>query len=822
MRLAFPGALAGIALAAAVLPAQNPPDQPRRHAEVISAGRHEYTLQMGGTVDARNARDPIVYAAWAQAFDPMRSVRLENTGETDVVNPWLLVNGRRNWRSTADIVREALASYGNPAAMTDAEKARAIWEFLRRNRFHATTGDFEVRDPVKMLNVYGFSLCGDNAPALMDLWRAAGLRARRGFPIGHCVVEAWYDGGWHLLDGDESILFLDRDNRTVASEQAVARDHDLSKRAYADEYLPALYNYDGSRSGDYPSHAAHRMDFTLRPGEAIEWRSGQGEKHHYAPNPTLFTLKSANLREWGPKAWATLRNGRWTYAPPLAKPAARRGVEASGVRWTGAARGPAVVTAAGEPATLIWRMRTPYVLVGGRLTARVYSAGAGEWAFAVSHDGRDWREVSRGEREVAVSLDTHFPSPGPPHYEYFVRFQMQGAAGKLGLESISIENDLQMAPLAMPSLELGENRILYTDETAGARAVRVEIDWVERTSSQPPPPPAEPVFPAPDAAVEGTAIVFEWRPAPGAVDYHFELGDEPGLRWALSPGFDVQLSQAKSTPMNRLALPSAGLLNPGQRYYWRVRAKSAAGVWGPWSGTWSFVPHGPGTPRNLRIEEREPGAFTLAWDAAASGRKPARYRVYGSDEKGFTVSDEPREVATGNQKSRGLFPGKSKVLFDASFLAETVESFYRFAPRHAFYRVVAVDERGNRSGSSEFVEAPRPWIYTEAPREARAGTPYRYEARTVRSIGDLGYRDFGPGQSYQSAYWDADQPHFSFEAELPRCGTFDPKWLRIDPATGVLSGTPQSADAGEYQVNVRVEIQGRVHVQSFPLIVRKQ
>ena len=75
----------------------------------------------------------------------MRSVRLENTGETDVVNPWLLVNGRRNWRRAADIVGEALASYGDPAVMTDAEKARAIWEFLRRNRFHA----LEDADPLR-------------------------------------------------------------------------------------------------------------------------------------------------------------------------------------------------------------------------------------------------------------------------------------------------------------------------------------------------------------------------------------------------------------------------------------------------------------------------------------------------------------------------------------------------------------------------------------------------------------------------------------------------------------------------------------------------
>ena len=35
----------------------------------------------------------------------MRRVRVENVGGTDVVNPWLLVNGKRNWRTTADIAQ---------------------------------------------------------------------------------------------------------------------------------------------------------------------------------------------------------------------------------------------------------------------------------------------------------------------------------------------------------------------------------------------------------------------------------------------------------------------------------------------------------------------------------------------------------------------------------------------------------------------------------------------------------------------------------------------------------------------------------------------
>ncbi len=76
-------------------------------------------------------------------------------------------------------------------------------------------------------------------------------------------------------------------------------------------------------------------------------------------------------------------------------------------------------------------------------------------------------------------------------------------------------------------------------------------------------------------------------------------------------------------------------------------------------------------------------------------------------------------------------------------------------------------------------------------------------------------------EKYVTGVWDADQPVFSLDEEFPRCGGRDPKWLRIDPKTGVLTGVPGEGDAGEYQINVRVEIGGKAHVQSFPLRVVK-
>lgn len=697
--------------------------QPRQDSRVVRQAREEYTIQMAGTEDGANTRDPIVYNAVKAGFEPMRSVRIENTGDTDVVNPRIVVNGKRDWRTVADIVREALGTYGNPG--DEAAKARAIWEFLRLHRFHATTGDMEVRDPVKMLNVYGFSLCGDNAAVLMELWRAAGLSARRGYPLGHCVAEAWYGGGWHMMDADESVLFLGRDNRTVLAESAVAHDPDLARRAYANDILPLLYNHDGTHTGDFAAHDGHTMDFTLRPGEAIEWRWGQGTKFHAAPPPVSYLIESADVHRWGANAWAALRNGRWTYRP----------------RLDGAA-------------THTWKVRTPYVLVGGSVSA------PGASAISVSFDGRAWKPVPSDG-----SVDFLFPNPGEPRYEYFVR--VDGAAS-----AVSIENELQMAPMAMPELELGTNRVVYADDTAGLRSVLVTFDWTERSVSQPPAAPVR-------------AGDLRWERVAGAVAYHFELADEPAMRWPLSPAFSAVQAATSFTPH------SAGLLNAGQTYYWRVRAKSAAGIWGPWSAVWTFTPRGPSTPSDVRFEEREPERWTLVWQA-----KKGRYRIYGSDEKGFTPAE-------------------------ADFVAESDGEALRLDLRHAYYRVVAVDAEGRRSGPSDYVEAPRPWIYTAAPRTAKVGQPYRYEAKTVRSTGHRTYRFDAGKQDYVAGVWDADRPVFSIEAERPRCGGREAGWLRIDPKTGVVSGTPGEADVGEYQVNVRVEILGRAHVQSFPLRVER-
>ena len=147
-----------------------PDDKPRSHTETVRECPHGYAIELRGTVDGTMTRMPVGYGAYRQGWQPNRSVLIENVGPSDVRNPCIIVNGKRKWRTLQEVAAEA--TRGHTSA---ADKARAIWEAHRRRRFHACTWDAECSDAVKVLNVYGYTLCGNEAQLMNDLWKAAGL-----------------------------------------------------------------------------------------------------------------------------------------------------------------------------------------------------------------------------------------------------------------------------------------------------------------------------------------------------------------------------------------------------------------------------------------------------------------------------------------------------------------------------------------------------------------------------------------------------------------------------------------------------------------------
>jgi hypothetical protein len=743
----------------------HPTDVGKRHVEQVSTPRHAYTVWQGGTMDGTNCRSPVGVGmmdgpAINQIWESNRTVRLENVGQTDVINPWLS-NGRSSFRTLDEIVASAVGE-----GMTDREKAYALWFQEIRYRYHWSGDNAELGDPVKVFNIYGHNTCGNDSICLAGLWHRAGLKVTPARLVGHCVSQTFFDGRWNLFDGDMHSMYLLRDNRTVASEQDLVRDHDLIKRAHTqgilnpdkranDEREASIYIFEGKPEGDRNSDTGTTMNMVLRPGETVVWRWGHEMpvKYHGDNKPRYPDL---------------ICNGLWEYRPDFSGDLWRKGAAAI----QGIQASPGGLTAAGgQTGTVDWLIRCPYVLLGGRLD--VVGSGA---KFFISWDGSSWTESG-------TDLGKFFPPDGPARYQYRLRCQLPAGAR---LERLGIVNDIQMAPLALPGMSIGKNGFLYTDQSPGERKVQITHSWVERSASRPPDPPAGPILPADGGEAEGTDLVFRWLPASGPdghriADYHFELSERPDMKWPLSTNFYKLISNTPDRGTNHYTIAS-GLLAPDQKYYWRVRAKNEQGVWGPWSSTWSFTPRGPSPPVEVTVTfslERIVG--TLHWRPNPLGRKPARYRIYGSDEKGFSVSDEPYEAVAGVSKEVPTRRPSNFVAQTGACEADVIGPGVKFANgNRAFYRVVAVDEQGKRSGPSDFAEAPRPIIYSCPVTNAKVGSEYRYAVHAIRSLGDLRTRVVGGTETM--SYWDPETPRFALKEA--------PSWLKIDAASGLLSGVP--------------------------------
>ena len=777
-----------------------PSDAEKSHVESISASPHEYKVAQGGTVDGASCRLPMGCGmsregALIQAWESNRSVRMENVGQADLVDPWLS-NGRNNFRNVAQIIASAVVP-----GMTDAEKAFALWFQETRFRHHAPGDNNELGDPVKVLNVYGYNTCGNDSISLATLWRAAGLKAAPARALGHCISQAFFDGRWHFFDGDLHSVYLLRDNETVAGELDIVRDHDLIKRTHSQGILfpdtwwsgpemAAMYAYEGAVSGERGNQVDTTMRMVLRPGEAITWRWGRcvPPRYHGAPGCEPTYLSAVD-------------NGLWEYRPDFAKAAWRKGAETAENVASGA---DGLAAEDGKTATVTWTMRSPYVFVGGRLEAEGDGA-----QFSISTDGKTWQPVKD-------DLDKAFPIAGPACYEYKLKCVLEGAAR---LRRLAVTNDVQMAPLALPEMVLGENKFTYSDQSSGERKVKITHAWIERTAWKPPAAPASPVAPADGGEADGTDVVFAWAapPAPegGTVaDYQFELSPRADMRLPLSMSFYKLISRTadavqskdkdgreKVTVKPQYTVPQPGLLTPGRKYYWHVRAMDDHGAWGPWSATWSFAPRGPACPVDVTLDfDAAKGAGVLRWKANPAGQPPARYRVYGSDEKGFTASDEPFQSSVGVTKTEMAAWAQR---FPANFIAEVTGTELAVlgagatapAANKTYYRVVAVDERGKRSGPSDFAAAPRPVVFSAPVTAAKVGAEYRYPLAFNKSLGDLTARMKDNNQV--TGYFDIDKPKFSLDQA--------PAWLKIDPATGLLSGTPDAAGAAKVAVTVALE-----------------
>jgi len=731
------------------------PCAPKEKQVTVVRKRHRFSIDLGGYLDESNTvtKQPTTYCPGPghrnpphdQVFEPNLYVVIENVGNADVINPWVVANNRRDWWSVETMTREILRGVGGKRA-TETDKAMAIWKFVSEGLYdqRAGKGWFDsAADPVRVFNVYGFDGCTANAVVARRLSEAMGLKARevwlgalalidghgRGRCCDHDIYEVWADGSWHFLDTDMMLFLLKRDNRTVAGSQDLVRDADLLRRAFGKNGLAGR----DLMKKEYYYEWFRRNMIVYPKNKGCVWNDDAGNLFHTpgtypAPRTMALRLRPGEklVRYWGNVGKnvvhgpgvhpdARFSNGKLVYAPDLRGSLWPDGAESSrGIARETSGGLPAVhPQRTGETAEVVWKVASPYAIAGARVGLSCRRATREDGLEVMfSRDGRHWRSIwvtpaheSEERNYIAARMDacielgwllnspareqvdrtTHGNVSGPC-YAYYVKVAMWAGSRPdvVGLDAIRFDTDIQCSTASLPALFRGKNALVYRDDTLGPRRVKVTYGWQENHTIRPPDAP-ELVYPKRDADVDSLDFEFRWKRARGrgarVDDYHVQVSRYSDFRWCVSPMFDRYVSRGKYKGKTRWQAELPNLLNPDERYYWRVRARNARGVWSEWSEVRAFVPHGPGLPVDLKIARRGRRRI-LTWSRNPEGNRPVAYRVHGSAEQG------------------GFTAGKENLL---AVVEDTCWPLMG-ARKGMSYRVVAVDANDVPSTPSEFIE----------------------------------------------------------------------------------------------------------------------
>ncbi len=491
------------------------------------------------------------------------------------------------------------------------EKAVAIWKFLNGTEtgLYPVQGIYEDPDPgpeypfyderdvTKVLNVHGHGYCGLLSPTLDGVLAAAGFSDGRIHNMDanhHCVTEVYYDGGWHYFDMDlRGMLY--RPDGTVANIREAMTNKELWTNP--PRKIEPFYPLD-DKAAMFESFATckltpmyhwykngHTMDFTLRPGERLRrwWQPRGGRWFHPWPNKGGFNLSFLSRKfEQEPRGLKSKHDtwSRWThgnalfsYSPQLAEgwnDFARGAYDQSGVRQT-----PGGIVSEAEGGYAVFEVRTPYIIVGKVHDllrkdqiddgATVYYRSLGALKVSLSTDnGHSWRAVGGTSYGRTDFID--FTQEVLNTYGYLIRFDF-GAAGS-GLAELTLNTWAQVAPVSLPRLLAGENRMSFHlgDRYGLATTVR-EVRLNLRDPAQ-----LEKYVVAMDAdynplrhrrKLSGEAVI-EVQAKPGT-----------GIRWFTAGGyFNTYLGKKAKRTANEILYSTAGADGP-----WKSVARSNVPGW---------------------------------------------------------------------------------------------------------------------------------------------------------------------------------------------------------------------------------------------------
>ena len=368
--------------------------------------------------------------------------------------------------SLENIVKDVVRLSG---AKSNDEKAIAILDYLHATIFHfayPVEKDQPV-GPLKVLNVYGWGLCGGQHTVLKALFETAGFQVRyRGWD-GHTTIETKYDDRWHYFDVFLKCYYWTKDRKTIAGQDDINADPSIvldgakDKRVPADYYLCCGDEAKGVVSGSKGSKA-------LPPSKPEDgWASVTGRDQGYSPllrlpsgaslrlgwsgEPNMSAVPGKNFHTCGTKDFRsnkvlgpilehygqrTYADGKFIYAPDFSKPA-----DVADVELTGATVANGKLSATAGKGVALFKLPLPNVYVAGSIDASF----EGEGNLLISTNaGKTWQPAKSGDNSALLKQK----------YDVWVKAEFAGT-----LKSLRVEATVEHNRCAQPYLLNGKNAI---------------------------------------------------------------------------------------------------------------------------------------------------------------------------------------------------------------------------------------------------------------------------------------------------------------------------------------------------------------------------
>lgn len=442
------------------------------YEEVVTTKLHQYQITVQGKKEPFN-----------------RYIKIENIGESNIVNPKLISDNVVDMSSIQSILNDVISD-----SMKDKEKAIKLWEFIRDNRYHWYPAEQtkELCDLIKYLNVYGYGYCDHSAMSLEVLWEKIGLNARCwDLNNQHVVSEVFYNNAWHMLDADHKIFYMKKDNKTIASVKELEEAHFLiiqqgdDPTGYSATLMAELYRRKNNSVEDNRYVIGHTMNIILRANESLIRCWEIGSKYHdncYHKEPPIYA------------------NGKIVYIPNLTKVNCMEGIyKKSNIKFFAEDRKlPYIHTdIPNKVSCVIYKVASPYVIVGGEVGGKF----KGRCKMYISFDEKNWTKIwdkeKAGDIEHYENIDLIVNNPRGGDYEtadwdpdfnakysYFIKYEFfSDENDRAGLNKLAFCTDVQVAPKSLPSLKVGVNNICFTrDENnnkSKSQVVKITYAWEE-------------------------------------------------------------------------------------------------------------------------------------------------------------------------------------------------------------------------------------------------------------------------------------------------------------------------------------------------------